>query len=141
MAQTFVGDNPITRFLGGAKLAQYRTGALQSAAFTASDLTPLNGTEGIVAYDNTGTTPATLTTRTAVEMFNDIPGATSGMTYLLLIRNSSGSANTATVGAGTGVTLTGTMTIAQNVTRLFLVTMTSPTACTLQSMGISAAGA
>ena len=138
----YTGENPIAPFLKGAiGVCQYRTGALQSAAFAASDLTPLTGMEKVVAYDNTGTTPATLTTRTAVQMFNDIPGAVAGMTYLLLIRNSSGSANTATVAAGTGVTLTGTMTIAQNVTRIFIVTMTSPTACTLQSMGISAAGA
>lgn len=141
MGQRFDGENPFNLFLRGFRYCQYRTGALQSAAFTASDLTPLNGTEAIVCYDNTGTTPGTLTTRTATQMYGDTPGASPDMTYLLLIRNSSGMANTATVGAGTGVTLTGTMTIAQNVTRLFTVTFTSGTACTIQSMGIVAAGA
>lgn len=141
MAANFDGENPISKFLGGAITAQYNTGALESATFAANDLTPANGTEAIVAYDNTGTTPATLTTRTAAEMFNDIPGAVAGMTYLLMIRNSSSGANTATIAAGTGVTLTGTMTIAQNVTRLFIVTITSSTAVTIQSMGILAAGA
>src|SRR3990167_2094491 len=141
MAATFVGENPIAKFLGGAKAAQYRTGALQSAAFAQFDLAPTTGVEAVVAYDNTGDTPGTLTTRTAVQMFNDITGAVAGMTYLLLIRNSSSMANTATVAAGTGVTLTGTMTIAQSVTRVFIVTMTSQTACTIQSMGILAAGA
>lgn len=117
--------------------AKYTTGALQAATFAAGDLTGAR----VVTYDNTGTTPAALTTRTATQMFADIPGAYVGMSYILLIRNSSGSANTATLTAGTGVTATGTMTIAQNVTRFFVVTFTSATAVTIQSMGISAAGA
>lgn len=142
MPALITGENPIKNLLGHlVKLAQYRTGALQSAAFAAGDLTPLTGTEGVVIYDNTGTTPGTLTTRTAAEMYADIPGCVAGQTYLLGIRNSSGSANTATVGAGTGVTLTGTMTIAQFHTRLFIVTVTSPVAFTFQSVLLSPAAA
>lgn len=142
MGQRFVGENPfIDNMLRGLRGMQYRTGALQSASFTASDLTPLNGTELIVCYDNTGTTPGNLQCRTAAQMYADTPGASPDMTYFLLIRNSSSMANTATVTTATGVTLTGTMTIAQNVTRLFAVTFASNTACTLQSMGILAAGA
>ena len=142
MGARFTGENPfIDQMLRGLRYCQYRTGALQSATFAASDLSPLNGTEAIVCYDNTGTTPGTLTTRTAAQMYADTPGASPDMVYLLAIRNSSSMANTATVGAGTGVTLTGTMTIAQNVTRLFVVTFASNAAVTLQSMGILAAGA
>jgi hypothetical protein len=117
--------------------AKYTTAAAQSATFAAGDLTGAR----VVTYDNTGTTPGNLTTRTATQMFGDIPGAYVGMSYILMIRNSSGSANTATIVAGAGVTLTGTMTIAQTVTRVFVVTFTSATAVTIQSMGISAAGA
>lgn len=117
--------------------AKYTTGALQSATFAAGDLTGAR----IVTYDNTGTTPGNLATRTATQMFGDTAGAYVGQSYLLMIRNSSGSANTATITAGTGVTLTGTMTIAQTVTRIFVVTFTSATAVTIQSLGISAAGA
>lgn len=117
--------------------SKYVTAAAQSATFAAGDLTGA----AFVNYDNTGTTPGTLTTRTATLMFGDIPNCQIGYTYQLAIRNSSGSANTATIGAGTGVTLTGTMTIAQTVTRLFSVTFPSATTCTIQSMGILAAGA
>jgi hypothetical protein len=117
--------------------AKFATGALQSATFAAGDLTGADN----VNYINTGTTPANLTTRTATQMFNDTPGAFVGMSYVLNIRNGSGSANTATIVAGTGVTLTGTMTIAQNVTRQFVVTFTAATTLTIQSMGILAAGA
>lgn len=131
----------ILNALRGYKAAQYVTGALQSTTFAAGNLTPATGREAVVCYDNTGVTPATLTTRTAAEMFADIPGAEAGMVYFLLIRNSSNMANTLTVGAGAGVTLTGTMTAAQNVTRVFVVTLTSPVAATIQSMGILAAGA
>jgi hypothetical protein len=128
--------------LGSAPLAnlpaaKFTTGALESATFAAADLTGAD----FVTYNNTGTTPGTLTTRTATQMFGDTPNAQVGQSYMLAIRNSSSGANTLTVGAGTGVTLTGTMTIAQNVTRLFVVTFTSATAVTIQSMGISAAGA
>lgn len=135
------GEHPFIGLLRGVPKSQYRTGALQSAAFAQFDLTPTNGYEAIVHYDNTGTTPGTLTTRTAAQMWADIPGCFDGFTFTLYIRNSSSMANTATVGAGTGVTLTGTMTIAQNVTRMFNVTMTSAVACTIQSMGLFAAGA
>lgn len=117
--------------------AKYVTAAAQSATLAAGDITGAR----VVTYDNTGTTPGNLTTRTAALMFADVPGAYAGMSYILLIRNSSGSANTATIVAGTGVTLTGTMTVAQNVTRIFVVTFVSATAVTIQSMGISAAGA
>mgnify|MGYP001594601372 CR=1 FL=1 len=118
-------------------VSKYVTGALQSTTFAAGDLT---GAE-IVHYDNTGVTPATLTTRTATEMFGDIPNAQIGYTYTLFIRNSSSGANTATIAGGASVTVTGTMTIAQNVTRMFNVTFPSATTCTIQSMGIFAAGA
>lgn len=143
MTQSFTGENPIASyFLGGGLFAQYRTGALQSATFAQYDLTPQTGAERVVIYDNTGTTPANLQCRTAALMFSDIPGCFAGLTYLLGIRNSSGSANTATVTTATGVTLTGTMSIAQFATRLFVVTMTSPAACTLQSVAlISPSGA
>ncbi len=117
--------------------SKYTTGALQSATFVAGDITGA----GVVMYDNTGTTPGNLTTRTAAEMFGDIPNCQIGFSYTLLVRNSSGSANTATIVAGSNVTVTGTMTIAQTVTRVFNVKFPTATTCTIQSMGILAAGA
>lgn len=113
--------------------SQYTTGA--AATFPAGALTGAN----IVHYANSGAN-ATLTTRTGTQMFNDIPNCQLGFTYTLFIRNTNATGATITAADGT-VTLTGTMTIAQNVTRMFNVTFTSATAVTIQSMGISAAAA
>lgn len=117
--------------------ALYSTAALQSAAIPAANMAGANE----VVFENTGTTPATLTTDTAVAIVAAIPNAFIGQTYTLEVRNSSGSANTATIGAGVGVTLHGTMTIAQNVTRKFKVVLTSLTAVDIYSTGLSAAAA
>lgn len=122
---------------GALPPAQYKTAALQSAAIVAANMAG----SAYCAFDNTGTTPGNLATDTAANIIAAVPGWQVGQSYVLDIRNSSGSANTATITAGTGVTLTGTMTIAQTVTRKFVVTYTGAGAVTLQSMGISATGA
>ena len=117
--------------------AQYKTAALQSATIVAANMAG----SAYCAFDNTGTTPGNLATDTAANIIAAVPGWQIGQSYVLEIRNSSGSANTATITAGTGVTLTGTMTIAQTVTRKFVVTYTAAGAVTLQSMGVSGTGA
>lgn len=117
--------------------AQYTTAAGQSTTLTGAQVAGANFT----VYDNTGTTPGNLQMPTAANLVAAIPNAQVGFSYVLQIRNSSGSANTATITTNTGITLTGTMTIAQSVTRTFIVTLTSLTAVTVQSVGISAAGA
>lgn len=117
--------------------SQYSTAALQSAQMTAAQVAGA----AWVNFDNTGTTPANLQMPTAANLIAAIPNAQIGMNYMLAIRNSSGSANTATITTATGITLTGTMTIAQTVTRLFNVSMTGAATVTVQSMGILAAGA
>lgn len=122
---------------GSLPPSQYKTAALQSAAIVAANMAGA----ATCFFDNTGTTPGSLPTDTAAAIIAAVPGWQIGQSYVLQIRNSSGSANTATITAGSGVTLTGTMTIAQNVTRTFNVTYTAAGAVTLQSMGVSAAGA
>lgn len=117
--------------------AQYSTAAGQSTALTGAQVAGA----ACVVYDNTGTTPGNLQMATAAQIVAAIPNAQIGYSYILQIRNSSGSANTATITTNTGITLTGTMTIAQSVTRSFVVTLNSLTAVTVQSIGISAAGA
>jgi len=77
---------------------------------------------------------ANLTTRTATQMFADQGNVQPGDSYMLLITNTSG--GTTTLVAGSGVTLTGTMTMATNTTRLFNVTYTSATALVIQSVGV-----
>lgn len=117
--------------------AKFVTAALESATIAAASVAGANVCEHI----NTGTTPGNLQFPAAADIVAAIPNAQIGFSYVLEIRNGSGSANTATITTNTGITLTGTMTIAQNVTRRFIVTLTSLTAVTVQSMGISAAGA
>jgi hypothetical protein len=112
-----------------SKPAKWTTGALQSATFAAGALSGA----GFVAYTNTGATPGSLATRTATQMFNDAHNAQVGQTYILMIANSSG--NTMTITAGVGVTLTGTMTLATNTTRIFAVTFNSATTLTIQNFG------
>lgn len=79
-----------------------------------------------------------VTTDTAANIVAAIPGAAVGFTYKLRIINSSAGAFAWTVGGGTGVTVTGTATIAQNTWREFAVTVTAlgavPT-MTLQNLG------
>lgn len=58
-----------------------------------------------------------------------------GSTFILNLMNSSSGAYAWTITAGTGWTLNGTMTAAQNTYRKCLVTLTSLTAATLQSLG------
>lgn len=77
---------------------------------------------------------ANLTTRTATQMFADMPNVNVGDSYILEITNTS--AGTTTLVAGAGVTLTGTMTMATNSTRRFVVTFTSATALVIQSIGV-----
>lgn len=115
---------PVSKFTTGTA-ATFNAGDISGAAFT--------------NYQNTAAN-ATLTTRTAAQMFADIPNCQIGYTYQLAIRNTNATGATITAADGS-VTLTGTMTIAQNVTRLFSVTFTSVTAVTITSMGISAAAA
>lgn len=118
--------------------SQYSTAALQSTSMTAAQFAGAK----VVHFENTGTTPGNLATPTAAQIIAAIPNAIVGQSYTLFIRNSSSGANTATITAGDGnVTLTGTMTIAQNVTRMFNVKVASGTTVTVTSMGIFAAGA
>jgi hypothetical protein len=79
---------------------------------------------------------ANFTTRTATQMFGDIPGAYVGLSFMLSIKNTN--AGTTTLVAGTGVTITGTATIAQNTARLFDVTFPTATTCTITSRGVTA---
>lgn len=79
-----------------------------------------------------------LTTRTAAQLYADLQAATglsniNGWSYLLRITNTSG--GTTTLAAGTGVTLTGTMTMLTNTFRDFVVTVNNPNAITIQSVG------
>lgn len=94
----------------------------------------LSGSE-ITVYLSTATTPGTISPRTGPLMFNDTPNAQVGLPYLLIVGNLSGSANTLTIATNvTGVTVTGTNTIAQNIARAYIVTFNTATTLTIQEM-------
>jgi hypothetical protein len=77
------------------------------------------------------------TTDTAVNIIAAIPQAQRyvGFTYKACIINESSGAFAWTVAGGTGVTVTGTATIAQNTWREFVVTIATVTTVTLQNVG------
>jgi predicted RecA/RadA family phage recombinase len=99
------------------------------ATFSIGDITGA----AYVSLTSTNAAPGTLTTRTATQMFADMPGAAVNLSYRLRITNTG--AGTLTVAAGTGVTLTGTMTVPANTTRDFVVTFNSVTTLTIQTDG------
>lgn len=72
---------------------------------------------------------------TAAAIVAAIPNAFVGQTYRLRIANKSAVNHVWTVTTNTGLTLSGTMTIAQNTWREFMVTLTSLTAVAVQSLG------
>ena len=78
------------------------------------------GGGSIVVVLQTNATPGNQATRTALQLFGDDPTAAIGDSYLLRISNSG--AGTLTLTAGSGVTLTGTMTVATTTFRDFVVT-------------------
>ncbi len=100
-----------------------------TTTFTAGELTGAP----FVNYTNTQGTPGSIATRTATQMFADDPNAWVGNSYLLRITNGQGT-GILTVTAGSGVTLTGTATIALNTWRDFVVTYTSATALVMQNI-------
>jgi hypothetical protein len=103
-------------------------------------LTAANVTGGSAAVDLalTGTLGAAgaATLPTVANLVKSMWAAKVGDSYRLRVINES-SANFAwTMTTATGWTLTGTMSIAQNTWREFIVTLTSLTAATLQSVAV-----
>lgn len=94
--------------------------------------------------NGTPTGAATYTTPTATALCNAFPSVASGggpatnFGLLFVVINTSGGANTITMAGGTGVTASGTLTIAQNNSRVFLLWPTNcaagSQAWTLQSV-------
>jgi hypothetical protein len=121
-------------------VAKYTTDALASGTLTAARIT--GGTE--VYYKNTAATALTTDTavniiaaivsaiQTAAPLLQPTNASLQNVTYTLYIWTSAGGL---TITAGTGVTITGTATVATNVERQYMVTVTSPTTVTLQDLG------
>lgn len=105
------------------------TGSLAAGVLTGADR---------VFVLSTNATPGAQLVRTAAQMLADFTGAVVGQTYTARIINSGAGTLTLTTDAGATVTLTGTMTVAQNTWRDFIITFTSSTTVTIVSVGTGA---
>lgn len=106
---------------------------------TAADTATLTTTQMVGLLTGTPTAAAAYTTPTAANICASLPqvqqvasGTNTNFANDLFVKNTSAGANTITMTAGAGVTAVGTMTIAQNAIRHFLVV---PTACPNQLTG------
>jgi hypothetical protein len=89
---------------------------------------------GLILRDPNGAGRSDVTP-TAALIIAAISQAGVGNSFEFTIRNTADAAETITVTDGTGVTLSGTMTIAQNNSRRFLAVVTGATTVTIYSMG------
>jgi hypothetical protein len=90
------------------------------------------------------TAAATYTTATAADIISAIGGDCEvGTAFTLVVINASAGANTITVQGGSGVTVSGVATVAQNASKVFLgrVTDITTAAITLYGLGSVAAAA
>ena len=100
-------------------LSAFPLGNLTLAAPTATaTLSTAASFNAIVRGVPTGA--ATYTTATAAEIYAAYGNARIGDTFVLIVINASAGANTITVAAGSGGTDRGTMTVAQNASKIFI---------------------
>lgn len=113
----------ISDVLAGYNFAstQFSTAALSGTTASAGQLT---GSQ-IVVMDNSGANPGTYTTRTATLMIADA-GLFVNQQWIIILSNSQGT-GVLTLAGGTGVTVSGTATVATNTTRVYRAQVTSVT--------------
>jgi hypothetical protein len=111
--------------------------SMSSSTANAGELTP-TGSASIVTATNVGSTPGTLTTRTAAQMIADGP-LSIGQTWVILLCNFQGT-GTLTLGGGSNVTVGGTATVAVNTCRIFTATVSTATTVTITGLAIGFTG-
>lgn len=89
---------------------------------------------GLILRDPNGAGRSDVTP-TAAQIIAAITNAAAGKSFEFTIRNTADASETITVTAGTDVTLSGTMTIAQNYSRRFLCVVTGSSTVTIYSLG------
>lgn len=111
-----------------------------NSATTTATLTAANVSGGFASVDlqMTGAMSgdAALTLPLVTDLVAALPNASASTSYRLRITNASSNNQIWTVTTNTGWTLAGTMTIAQNTWREFVVTFSSTSAATLQSVAV-----
>lgn len=100
-----------------------------AVTYTASE-----AASGIILRDPNGAGRADLFP-TAADLYTELGNPEVGSAFELIIRNTADADETITMTTNTGLTLSGTMTIAQNNTKRFLVVFTSASAVTIYSLG------
>lgn len=132
----FPADDTVVLRLSGTERARVNTTAFAVAHpfIDKATQTALVGTATVTAaqlltkvLDGTPVAAATYTLPTAALLVAAIPGARVGDSFHFVVNNKSAGANTITVAAGTGVTANGTLTVAKDVIRMFLVIITNVT--------------
>lgn len=116
----------------GTIVGQTTVSAVATAAnttYTAAELLGGFITRSTLGGARTDVTP------TAPEIIALISQAGAGNSFEFTIRNITTQSETITVSAGTGVTLSGTMTIAQNNSKRFLTVVDTSTQVTIYSLG------
>jgi hypothetical protein len=123
-------------FSAGSSFGTYATAT--DATATGITISAARMLNGILAHSPTsGVNDAT---DSAANLVAGMPGCVVGSTFEFYLKNTSASAISITVTAGANVSLTGTMTVAQNNVRFFsgVVTNCATPAVTLYSLGTSA---
>lgn len=127
--------NQLRGAMGGD--ATFSTNAATAASTLTTAQVSGNGQGGFVVVNMSGALAAgaALTTPTAAAWIAAMPSFQPGQSYTLRIINNSSGAFAWTLTAGTGVTVTGTATIAQNTFRDFAVTLNAAGTVTVQNVG------
>ena len=113
-------NNPGIRLLDPAQIVAQSKAVVTALNQTVGTIPAAVITGGSdVTMITTNATPGTQTTRTAAQLFADDTAASIGWGYVLTICNSG--AGTLTLAGGTGVTISGTATVATNTSRFFTV--------------------
>ena len=89
---------------------------------------------GLILRDPNGAGRAD-TLPTAATLYTEFGYPEVGQSFKFVIRNTADAAETITVSTATGLTLSGTMTIAQDNSKEFILRFDSPTAVTVYSVG------
>ncbi len=124
----------------GAFVSQTFSAGVYSAATNTSSFTATTAQtigKPLVVLNLTGTlaAAANVTTPTAAQLWAAVGNAQAGQTYVLRVINNSSGAFAWTLVGGTGVTISGTASVAQNTYREWLVTLTNSTTVSVQNIG------
>lgn len=115
-------------------------------ALPPSLLVPLNVTTGtlaagqasgaqIVYLKSSNATPGSQAMRTPAQVLADTPGLAVGTSYTLRVINTGAGTFTLATDSGSGFTITGTATVAQNVFRDYVVKIVTGTTGTIDEVG------